>query len=223
MNDTDLTIQCNLRITFFKMKKLDASMNCSRNVLRKQHTKTTALLQQIQNALQQIQNPFAHTHTSKESRTTACTRISAQEPRILISRYKHYMVQPNYISEDTGLKKKSLQNGCAYPPGLCKMGVRAPMVSIFMFIFFFFFAQSSGSPDGDDVHLCSMICKCVYTLRFPAFGLKSLQDGCALRMCCFCIVIQYCSIKIIKYPSFPILKQKSVHNARAWCMLFLHC
>ena len=32
----------------------------------------------------------------------------------------------------------SLQNGCAYPPGLCKMGVRAPMVSIFMFIFFSF-------------------------------------------------------------------------------------
>ena len=32
----------------------------------------------------------------------------------------------------------SLQNGCAYPLGLCKMGVRAPMVSIFMFMFFSF-------------------------------------------------------------------------------------
>ena len=78
------------------------------------------------------------------------------------------------------------------------------------FVFFLFRAasqnrQSFGNTDTDDdnddndVHLCSMICKCVYTLRFPAFGLKSLQDGCALRMCCFCIVIQYCSIKIIKY------------------------
>ena len=32
----------------------------------------------------------------------------------------------------------SQQNGCAYPLGLCKMGVRAPMVSIFMFMFFSF-------------------------------------------------------------------------------------
>ena len=39
----------------------------------------------------------------------------------------------------TGLKEMfSLQNGCAYPLGLCKMGVRAPMVSIFMFMFFSF-------------------------------------------------------------------------------------
>ena len=44
-----------------------------------------------------------------------------------------------------------------------------------------------------------MICKCFYTFRCPAFGLKSLRNGCALCMCCFCIVIWYCSIKIIKY------------------------
>ena len=81
----------------------------------------------------------------------------------------------------------SLQNGCAYRLGLCKIGVRAPMVSIFMFMFFF--AQRSGSTDGDNVELSPMICKCVYTLRCPSFGLKSLQDGCALRMCCFCIGI----------------------------------
>ena len=102
-------------------------------------------------------------------------------------------------------ERVSLQNGCAYTRGLYYMRVHAPIVS--MFVFFLFRAafqnrQSFGNTDTDDdndVHLCSMICKCVYMLRFPAFGLKSLQDGCALRMCCFCIVIQYCSIKIIKY------------------------
>ena len=71
----------------------------------------------------------------------------------------------------------SQQNGRACPHGL-----------YFHVHLLFFFAQSSGSTDGDDVHLCSMICKCVYTLRFPAFGLKSLQDGCALCMCCFALL-----------------------------------
>ena len=99
------------------------------------------------------------------------------------------------------------------------MGVHTPVVSTtcacmprwFLCLCFFLFRaafqnrQSFGNTDTDDdnddndVHLCSMICKCVYTLRFPAFGLKSLQDRCALRMCCFCIVIHYCSIKIIQY------------------------
>ena len=101
----------------------------------------------------------------------------------------------------------SLQNGCAYTRGLYMSLLHARACP---FVFFLFRAasqnrQSFGNTDTDDdnddndVHLCSMICKRVYTLRFPAFGLKSLQDGCALRMCCFCIVIQYCSIKITKY------------------------
>ena len=86
-----------LPITFFNVKKIGCVNELfPKCVLQKQHAKTNALLQQIQ-------NPFAH--NSKESRsgsrTTACTRISAQEPKISaqepqipISRYKHYRGQP---------------------------------------------------------------------------------------------------------------------------------
>ena len=116
----------------------------------------------------------------------------------------------------------SLQNGCAYPLGLCKMGVRAPMVSIFMFMFFSFSRKAVVALMVMMLSYVPMICKCVYTLRCPAFGLKSLQDGCALRMCCFCIVIQYCSSKIIKYwwgsSKHMIFKKKwfSLQNGFAW-------
>ena len=115
--------------------------------------------------------------------------VPSKSSKIIRIKYLKILVKKNIFSTKwVCVPPWSLQNGRACPHGL-----------YFHVHLLFFFAQSSGSTDGDDVHLCSMICKRVYTLRFPAFGLKSLQDGCALRMCCFCIVIQYCSIKIIKY------------------------
>ena len=57
----------------------------------------------------------------------------------------------NYISEDTGLKEMfSLQNGCAYPLGLCKMGVRAPWSLFSCSCSFLFRAKQWQSTDGDD-------------------------------------------------------------------------
>ena len=102
----------------------------------------------------------------------------------------------NYLKILFEKERFSLQNGCAYPLGLCKMGMHTPMVSIFMLMFFF--AQRSGSTDGDDVELSPMICKCFYTLRCPAFGLIFLHNGCTWCTCCFCSVIQLCFTKIIK-------------------------
>ena len=132
----------------------------------------------------------------------------------------------NYISEDTGLKEMfSLQNGCAYPLGLCKMGVRAPMVSIFMFMFFSFSRKAVAEHWWWWCELSPMICKCFYTFRCPAFGLKSLHNGCALCMCCFCIVIDYCSSKIIKYwwgsSKHMIFKKETVFFTKWVCMGYI--
>ena len=44
----------------------------------------------------------------------------------------------NYLKILFEKERFSLQNGCAYPLGLYKMGMHAPMVSIFMFMFFSF-------------------------------------------------------------------------------------
>jgi len=44
----------------------------------------------------------------------------------------------NYVKILFEKERFSLQNGCAYPLGLYKMGMHAPMVSIFMFMFFTF-------------------------------------------------------------------------------------
>ena len=123
----------------------------------------------------------------------------------------------NYLKILFEKERFSLQNGCAYPLGLCKMGMHTPMVSIFMLMFFF--AQRSGSTDGDDVELSPMICKCFYTLRCPAFGLIFLHNGCAWCTCCFCSVIQLCFTKIIKKTwelSKSILFEKETVFSAKW-------
>ena len=62
----------------------------------------------------------------------------------------------NYLKILFEKERFSLQNGCAYPLGLYKIGMHAPMVSIFMLMFFFFPGSSQngssfGSTDDIDV------------------------------------------------------------------------
>ena len=96
-------------------------------------------------------------------------------------------------------KRSSLQNGCAYSLSLYIIQVRAPGGPYFHISWFAF---KKGQPLVTLIVTfdCVLWSATVFRHCSALFsGLKSLlHNGCSWCICCFCIVISYCSIKFIE-------------------------